>query len=146
MNFDHVRSRSFQLRRCSKRPPLSIRSINDFSCSCKRCSIYLCQWFESLAHFCFFSSSMVVTDSWNKNLSNIPIKRSHTESNQASLEARDSSLLFSSKCLEDTGLSTSEKQPQNKKEKHLVKISCVPGNFEVVEIHSNEILFCNSVP
>lgn len=98
----------FQLSRCSKWPlPLSVRRVNDLSCFCRRCSFYFRQWFECPTNCCFLVILWLQKAQETKNLADIPVKSSHSESNLANMEARESCLLSVSNGLEAFPLNTS---------------------------------------
>lgn len=78
--------------------------------------------------------------------SDISINSSHTESNLASVEAKNSDLPSQPNALEDFCLRSAVEQQHNDEEHRTVIISRLPDIFEVVETHSIEACSCNSVP
>lgn len=60
-----------------------------------------------------FTSSMVLKSSGNANFSDIPQISTHTRSNPANTEARESRLLSLSNGFESSGLSTAVQQERN---------------------------------
>lgn len=72
-------------------------------------------------------------------------KACHAESNLASVETRESCLLFLFNGQESYSLRNAVQQEHNKYEHHLVVLLCLSDSFEVMEAHSIKALFWNSV-
>lgn len=86
--------------------PLLIQKINDFPYFCKSFSMNFRQRFEFSTWFSFLVLLLLYGAQKSQTLSEITIKRSHTESNLANAEAKELSLLCPSNSLYASGLAT----------------------------------------